>query len=44
MSDIQKVLVPAVGREEAGIIDIGVSVGATLEAEDGVITVDTANA
>jgi pyruvate dehydrogenase E2 component (dihydrolipoamide acetyltransferase) len=41
MSDIQKILVPDVGGEEVEIIEICVAVGDTLEAEDGVITVET---
>jgi pyruvate dehydrogenase E2 component (dihydrolipoamide acetyltransferase) len=41
MSDIQKILVPDVGGEEVEIIEICFAVGDTLEAEDGVITVET---
>jgi pyruvate dehydrogenase E2 component (dihydrolipoamide acetyltransferase) len=41
MSDIQKILVPDVGGEEVEIIEICFAVGDILEAEDGVITVET---
>lgn len=41
MSDIQKILVPDVGGEEVEIIEICFAVGDTVEAEDGVITVET---
>ena len=41
MSDIQKILVPDVGGEEVEIIEICVAVGDTLEADEGIITVET---
>ena len=41
MSDIQKILVPDVGGDEVEIIEICVAVGDTVEAEDGIITVET---
>lgn len=41
MSDIQKILVPDVGGEEVEIIEICFAVGDTLEAEEGIITVET---
>ncbi|KXI30895.1 dihydrolipoyllysine-residue acetyltransferase [Paraglaciecola hydrolytica] len=41
MSDIQKILVPDVGGEEVEIIEICFAVGDTLEANDGIITVET---
>jgi pyruvate dehydrogenase E2 component (dihydrolipoamide acetyltransferase) len=41
MSDIQKILVPDVGGEEVEIIEICFAVGDTLEADEGVITVET---
>jgi pyruvate dehydrogenase E2 component (dihydrolipoamide acetyltransferase) len=41
MSDIQKILVPAVGGEEVEIIEICFAVGDTLEADEGIVTVET---
>ncbi|MGJ8679623.1 pyruvate dehydrogenase complex dihydrolipoyllysine-residue acetyltransferase [Paraglaciecola sp.] len=41
MSDIQKVLVPDVGGEEVEVIEICVAVGDTLEADEGIVTVET---
>ena len=41
MSDIQKILVPDVGGEEVEIIEICVAVGDTLEADEGIVTVET---
>ena len=41
MSDIQKILVPDVGGEEVEIIEICFAVGDTLEADEGIVTVET---
>jgi pyruvate dehydrogenase E2 component (dihydrolipoamide acetyltransferase) len=41
MSDIQKILVPDVGGDEVEIIEICVSIGDSIEAEDAIITVET---
>ncbi|MEP0356717.1 pyruvate dehydrogenase complex dihydrolipoyllysine-residue acetyltransferase [Paraglaciecola sp.] len=41
MSDIQKILVPDVGGEEVEIIEICVAVGDALEADEGIVTVET---
>ncbi|MBU3004077.1 dihydrolipoyllysine-residue acetyltransferase [Paraglaciecola arctica] len=41
MSDIQKILVPDVGGEEVEIIEICFAVGDTLEADDGIVTVES---
>jgi pyruvate dehydrogenase E2 component (dihydrolipoamide acetyltransferase) len=41
MSDIQKILVPDVGGEEVEIIEICFAVGDTVEAEEGIVTVET---
>ncbi|MGB0986704.1 MAG: pyruvate dehydrogenase complex dihydrolipoyllysine-residue acetyltransferase [Pseudoalteromonas spongiae] len=41
MSDIQKVLVPDVGGEEVEVIEICVAVGDSLEADEGIVTVET---
>ncbi len=41
MSDIKKILVPDVGGEEVEIIEICVAVGDSLEADEGIITVET---
>ncbi|MDU0354297.1 pyruvate dehydrogenase complex dihydrolipoyllysine-residue acetyltransferase [Paraglaciecola aquimarina] len=41
MSDIQKILVPDVGGEEVEIIEICVAVGDSLEADEGIVTVET---
>ena len=41
MSDIEKILVPDVGGDEVEVIEICFAIGDTLEAEDGIITVET---
>lgn len=41
MSDIQKILVPDVGGEEVEIIELCFAVGDTLEADEGIVTVET---
>ncbi len=41
MSDIEKILVPDVGGEEVEVIEICVAVGDTLEADEGIVTVET---
>jgi pyruvate dehydrogenase E2 component (dihydrolipoamide acetyltransferase) len=41
MSDIQKILVPDVGGEEVEIIEICFAVGDTLDADEGIVTVET---
>ena len=41
MSDIEKILVPDVGGDEVEIIEICFAVGDTLEADEGIITVET---
>jgi pyruvate dehydrogenase E2 component (dihydrolipoamide acetyltransferase) len=41
MSDSQKILVPDVGGEEVEIIEICFAVGDTLEADEGIVTVET---
>jgi pyruvate dehydrogenase E2 component (dihydrolipoamide acetyltransferase) len=41
MSDIQKIFVPDVGGEEVEIIEICFAVGDTLEADEGIVTVET---
>ena len=41
MSDSQKILVPDVGGEEVEIIEICFAVGDALDADDGIITVET---
>ena len=41
MSDIQQVLVPDVGGDEVEVIEICVSVGDTLAADEGIVTVET---
>ncbi|GHF79673.1 dihydrolipoyllysine-residue acetyltransferase [Thalassotalea marina] len=41
MSDIQQILVPDVGGEEVEVIEICVAVGDTLEADEGIVTVET---
>ena len=41
MSNIEKILVPDVGGEEVEIIEICVAVGDTLEADEGIVTVET---
>jgi len=40
-SEKQKILVPDVGGEEVEIIEICVAVGDTLEADEGIVTVET---
>lgn len=41
MSDIQQVLVPDVGGDEVEVIEICFAVGDTLEADEGIVTVET---
>ncbi|WP_206485015.1 dihydrolipoyllysine-residue acetyltransferase [Thalassotalea sp. G2M2-11] len=41
MSDVQKILVPDVGGDEVEVIEICVAVGDTLEADEGIVTVET---
>ena len=41
MSDSQKILVPDVGGEEVEIIEICFAVGDSLEADEGILTVET---
>ncbi|NMP32074.1 dihydrolipoyllysine-residue acetyltransferase [Thalassotalea sp. M1531] len=41
MSDIQQILVPDVGGDEVEVIEICFSVGDTLEADEGIVTVET---
>ncbi|RHW76270.1 dihydrolipoyllysine-residue acetyltransferase [Colwellia sp. RSH04] len=41
MSDIEKILVPDVGGEEVEVIEICVAVGDALEADEGIVTVET---
>jgi len=41
MSDSQKILVPDVGGDEVEIIEICFAVGDSLDADDGIITVET---
>ncbi len=41
MSDIQKILVPDVGGDEVEVIEICFAVGDTLEADEGIVTVET---
>ncbi len=41
MSDIQQILVPDVGGDEVEVIEICVAVGDTLEADEGIVTVET---
>jgi pyruvate dehydrogenase E2 component (dihydrolipoamide acetyltransferase) len=41
MSDLQNILVPDVGGEEVEIIEICVAVGDALEADEGIVTVET---
>ena len=40
-SETQKILVPDVGGEEVEIIELCVAVGDTLEADEGIVTVET---
>ena len=41
MSDTQKIIVPDVGGEEVEVIEICVAVGDALEADEGIVTVET---
>ncbi|WP_286271591.1 dihydrolipoyllysine-residue acetyltransferase [Thalassotalea hakodatensis] len=41
MSDVQKILVPDVGGEEVEIIEICVAEGDSIEADEGIVTVET---
>ena len=41
MSDIQQILVPDVGGEEVEVIELCVAVGDTLDADEGIVTVET---
>ena len=41
MSNNEKILVPDVGGEEVEIIEICVAIGSTLEADEGIVTVET---
>ncbi|NDV90162.1 pyruvate dehydrogenase complex dihydrolipoyllysine-residue acetyltransferase [Alteromonas sp. 345S023] len=41
MSDIQKIIVPDVGGDEVEVIELCVAVGDTIEAEEGVVTVES---
>ncbi|ASP46386.1 pyruvate dehydrogenase complex dihydrolipoyllysine-residue acetyltransferase [Cognaticolwellia beringensis] len=41
MSDIEKILVPDVGGDEVEVIEICFAVGDSLEADEGIITVET---
>ncbi|MGB0936323.1 MAG: dihydrolipoyllysine-residue acetyltransferase [Colwellia sp.] len=41
MSNSEKILVPDVGGEEVEIIEVCVEVGSTLEADEGIVTVET---
>jgi pyruvate dehydrogenase E2 component (dihydrolipoyllysine-residue acetyltransferase) len=41
MSDIQKILVPDVGGDEVEVIEICFAVGDSLEADEGIVTVET---
>jgi pyruvate dehydrogenase E2 component (dihydrolipoamide acetyltransferase) len=41
MLDSQKILVPDVGGDEVEVIEICFAVGDTLEADEGIITVET---
>ena len=41
MSDSQKILVPDVGGDEVEIIEICFAVGDSLEADEGILTVET---
>ena len=41
MSDVQQILVPDVGGDEVEVIEVLVAVGDSLEAEDGIVTVET---
>jgi pyruvate dehydrogenase E2 component (dihydrolipoamide acetyltransferase) len=41
MSDIQKIIVPDVGGDEVEVIELCVAVGDNIEAEEGVVTVES---
>ncbi|MEW6989292.1 dihydrolipoyllysine-residue acetyltransferase [Colwelliaceae bacterium 6441] len=41
MSDMQKILVPDVGGDEVEVIEICFAIGDTLEADEGIVTVET---
>ncbi len=41
MSDIEKILVPDVGGDEVEVIEICFAVGDSLEADEGIVTVET---
>lgn len=41
MSDIQQIIVPDVGGEEVEIIELCVAVGDAIEADEGIVTVET---
>ena len=41
MSDIQKIIVPDVGGDEVEVIELCVAVGDTIEADEGVVTVES---
>ena len=41
MSDIQKIIVPDVGGDEVEVIELCVAVGDNIEADDGVVTVES---
>ena len=41
MSDIQKIIVPDVGGDEVEVIELCVAVGDTVEADEGVVTVES---
>ena len=41
MSDIEKILVPDVGGDEVEVIEICFTVGDNLEADEGILTVET---
>jgi pyruvate dehydrogenase E2 component (dihydrolipoamide acetyltransferase) len=41
MSDIEKILVPDVGGDEVEVIEICFAIGDNLEADEGILTVET---
>ncbi len=41
MSDIQKIIVPDVGGDEVEVIELCVAVGDTIDADEGVVTVES---
>jgi len=41
MSDIQKIIVPDVGGDEVEVIELCVAVGDNIEADEGVVTVES---